>query len=140
MKNLLLVFLLVFFSSCETEKVRIYYESGEIRRSGQTKSGLKVGLWTDYYENGLVKSKVSYNDIGNADGECLLWHPNGELKMKSHCVNGRLDGTIQFWYANGKLKTEGIMKDDKKHGLWLRHDSITNRVDSLPFMMGAPVY
>jgi len=125
MKNLVIIFFLTVLSSCDTEKVEIYYENGQIKTSGQTSSGMKVGLWTDYYEDGLVKSKINYNGLGNADGECFAYHVNGELKMKSHYVNGKLEGKMEFWYSTGKLKTEGSMKNDMKHGLWLRYDSLS---------------
>jgi antitoxin component YwqK of YwqJK toxin-antitoxin module len=131
--NLLLFILIVLMGSCDTDKVDSHYDTGELKTKGQISSGINVGTWTDYYRDGKLKAKISYNKQGEAEGECFSWYPNGQLQMKSHYKRGMLEGSIRFWYSNGQLKTEGLMTDGKKDGQWFRYDSLGGKIDTLVF-------
>lgn len=42
------------------EQVRTFYPSGQIKLSGQKVGGFQNGIWTEWYENGRVKSVTHY--------------------------------------------------------------------------------
>ena len=43
------------------EKISEFYENGNLKFSGQRESGFENGIWTEWHENGHVKSVIYYN-------------------------------------------------------------------------------
>nr|WP_299487203.1 hypothetical protein [uncultured Allomuricauda sp.] len=43
------------------EQILEFYKNGNPRTSGQKESGFENGIWTEWYENGHVKSVIYYN-------------------------------------------------------------------------------
>ncbi|MBI1307197.1 MAG: hypothetical protein GC181_11395 [Bacteroidetes bacterium] len=80
----------------------VFYQNGSIKETGKTpllydsaKSGLKVGLWVEYYPTGEIKSKGNY-DIS-------------KMEHKSeYCYKV---GHWYYFYQNGNIKAEGRYKN-----------------------------
>lgn len=93
------------------------------------------GLYTEYYENGIVKSILTYKN-NQRHGDGYLNHTNGRINIYYNFVNDKFDGkfiiaddkgkitrTLNFkqdilfgiqkeFYANGKLRAEFYMIND----------------------------
>ena len=65
-----------------TGKVYSNYYNGEIKVSGAYVSGIKDGLWTEWYNNGKKMKQERYE-------------------------NGKRNGGWSWWYYNGKIKQQG---------------------------------
>jgi antitoxin component YwqK of YwqJK toxin-antitoxin module len=97
-----------------------YHANGTKKSEGSFNDGKKTGEWTDWYENGEVEAKSSYNDDGNQTGELTFWYENGNVRAKSSFNdNGKLTGEWTVWYENGKIKFKGSYNDDgNQTGEW----------------------
>lgn len=76
------------------KEYRKFYHSNQLAEAGKFKNGLKVGLWKAWFENGTIKSNVSWSD-------------------------GQMDGAFYGYDQNGKLVEYGKYKNGKKHGRWI---------------------
>ena len=74
------------------------------------------GVSADYYENGQLKSKVTYKD-GEEQGLFESYRENGQLEYKNNYKDGETHGLFEWYYENGQLKEKITYKDGEKHGL-----------------------
>ena len=69
----------------------------------------KVGVWTEYFANGTIKSVISYldaDDINRAnikDGISKIWNKQGDLIKEEVYENGELIDTKEYLPLNKKL-------------------------------------
>jgi len=117
--------------------------TGEISGSwnGKFKEGKKEGLFTIYYENGMLHSKEYFKN-GERNGSIEHYNSNGKLLRRGSFKNGVLHGFWEdfdgngtllnvgnydngkndgFWkrfYRNGQLQEKGVYINDKKDGVW----------------------
>ncbi len=121
MKVPLYIFITVLLFGCKSipiEKEHIdkrteidFYETGFIKSIGLIDSNdfskaARIGLWTEFYDNGKLKE-------------------TGEYKNSTYvncCIAGPCDitysykvGEWKYFHENGQLKAQGVYKIDKKH-------------------------
>lgn len=122
--------------------------SGNLAESGTLQSGKKVGNWTEYYPNGLVKTVTSYvngmkeglrvelNNSGQMEKR-MNYHEDllhGEykefkystLKEERFYQDGKLEGTVKIYYDNGKIMEEGAYKNGTRDGVSKWYDQEGN--------------
>lgn len=86
-------------------KKNSYYDDGCIKSTTQFKSDygwdtLKLdGKQLCYHRNGIMSEEIYY-DNGIRVGIGTFWHPNGQIRVKEICENGR--AVEQIFYKNGK--------------------------------------
>ncbi|MPM06157.1 hypothetical protein SDC9_52453 [bioreactor metagenome] len=104
-------------------------------------NGLKQGLWKDFYDNGKLKSEVTYlNDKKN--GYLKKYDSTGTLLSIEKYIN---DEPAQFaeelkeyeirrdYYSSGKVKVEGSYYKNKPDGIRREYDSTGNIVKGYVF-------
>ena len=124
-----------------------WYESGQKKKEGTYKDGIKDGKWIHSTDIGNGKYEVKYTK-GNIDlatftdnlGQTYSGIPvNEELKADGQYLyqeheynfskypeafatikNGELDGLLTRWHENGQKKWEATLKDGKPDGLLTR--------------------
>jgi antitoxin component YwqK of YwqJK toxin-antitoxin module len=64
---------------------------------------------TEFYANGIVKFKGSYNH-GKKHGPCTEFYENGIIKFEGSYGSGRKDGLCKEFDENGQLVFEGVCK------------------------------
>ena len=67
----------------------------------------KVYTVKKYSIKGQLKSDFSFRTYGNQvkyDGNYIVYHDNGRLKIKGAYIRDRLQGELTSWYANGQIK------------------------------------
>jgi antitoxin component YwqK of YwqJK toxin-antitoxin module len=74
------------------------------------------GLWEFYYENGKTRSRGTFSEDGEKNGDWLFYFQDGTLKEKTFYTNGKAQGKSQVWYDNGLLRGEYIYKNDQLNG------------------------
>ena len=80
------------------------------RSEGNYKNGKKEGLWTVWYENGLIKYEMTYKD-GKPNGRCTNFN-NGQKNEEGNLKNGLKEGLWTEWDICGR-KTEKHYKNGK---------------------------
>lgn len=81
------------------------------------KSGLRMGIYRSFYEDGQVFEESMYvNDT--IEGVRKLYHPNGKLMIEEHYTNGLFEGPYRSWYPDGTLESEGQYEGNAMSGVW----------------------
>lgn len=57
----------------------------------------------DYYSNGNIKSKVSFNHENVMDGVSELYYKSGIIESRVNFENGHKGGPCYYYYENGEL-------------------------------------
>ncbi len=86
-----------------------------LKLEGSFANGEKEGLWTTWYPDGSLESKVSFR-FGAEDGEYKEWWPKFEenegdevqMRTQGQFILGKKHGEWKIWHANGLLKSRGI--------------------------------
>jgi len=117
----------------EVERIekKEFYPNGQIKIRGDfyKKTGKKIGIWIEYYENSQIKSIGTYginknwaNSSGNKEGEWKEYHENGQLKRIGNYNNSTEPiGNWTEHYENGNLKSIGSYGNGwyNKSGKWI---------------------
>lgn len=80
----------------------------------------KTGIWTEYYCNNNLKSKITY-DNNRPNGYAIMYHENGKIKEEGLWKNNRWVGDYKLYYENGqvqqafKFNTIGKRAGDQKY-------------------------
>ncbi|UII28071.1 hypothetical protein LVD15_06495 [Fulvivirga maritima] len=129
-------------------KVTIKNEAGNVVEQGDLLNGHKVGNWTAFYTNGVVKSVTGYVDgvmqgmhiemgqrgeiekrcyyhNGQLHGDYVVYNRN-RIKEEKTYENGLLQGVAKSYYDNGTLMEESPYSDGKRDGLSRWYDQEGN--------------
>ncbi len=74
---------------------------------GKYKTGLKTGLWIEYYGDGTIKSQIEYKD-GIPFGKCKMYWGNGVLKME-FTIKTNDSTQVTIYNQNGNLLKEKMV-------------------------------
>lgn len=112
---------------------------------GKYENSRKVGLWTRYYPNGNIQSKINYvngrpkgmyalyykngnaEEVGNWDrnkntGDFKRYHKNGEVMQHFFFAeNGKRNGEQLYYYSNGQVEVSVNMVNGKEDGTLKRY-------------------
>ncbi len=107
-----LLLLISIYSFAQDKVYTEYYDSGKLKISGFTKSGMvQTGEWKKYYENGELNI-IQYFKNGNVEGESKGYYDDGKLKVVSNFKNGILEGKVTSYYKSGQIRYIGYMRDN----------------------------
>ena len=128
-----------FADSPEMEKITINDAQGILAFQGILVNGKKEGAWTEFNNNGSVKSVTPFVH-GKKEGLYLELNSNGQFGKRIAYHNdlrhgeyaeynypnkkeermyrqGKLEGTVKIYYSNGKIMEEGAYKNDTRDGI-----------------------
>ncbi len=95
-----------------------YYETGELKSKGYYKNSSMINQWKFYFENQEIEIIGKYNNKGKKIGEWQWFYPNGELLMLENWRNGELDGEFFEYGEEGDTITAGNYYMDEEDGDW----------------------
>lgn len=104
-----------------------YDENARIIAGGSFIEGLEEGQWT--YLTGDITEKGSYK-TGLKDGVWKQFYPDGVLKFEGGYVQGSPDGKHKLYYETGKIKEEQYYRMGQKDRTWWVFDADGNVVIS----------
>jgi len=133
--------LALFITLNAQEKKTEYYENGSKKSEGivlggsvdanaskseqarQSANITRDGKWTNWYENGSVRSEEYYSK-GTMTGNWKGWYQNGKLESDINFGTG----TAVFYHANGNKHSEGQIKDGMVYtGKWTGYHENGNK-------------
>lgn len=82
---------------------RIYADRAMKKENGDLEF---YGNLFEHYDNGKIKVRTHYNEQGKQEGECIVYHENGQLKIQGQFMNGEAVGNFKFFDEEGNLKDE----------------------------------
>ena len=74
-----------------------------------------------FYEGNLLKAEHKYVN-GKKNGIGIVYHKNGQVKIKANYDGGWQQGLEECFYKTGVLKFYGQYFNDAKHGQWKYYD------------------
>jgi len=119
-------------------------EYGEDQKveEGRYQDGKKIGVWTAWYPNGVMKNRITFEN-GRPFGKAIMYHENGKVAEEGLWKNSRWVGDYKLYYDNGEVQhdfkfnpngkregkqvyyaengqkiIEGEMKEGKEVGTW----------------------
>ena len=79
------------------------YADNQKVEEGVFVSSKKIGLWTEYYCNNGLKSKITYEN-NRPNGYAIMYHENGKIKEEGLWKNNRWVGDYKLYYENGQVQ------------------------------------
>ncbi|MFM7023602.1 MAG: hypothetical protein ACKOXB_11560 [Flavobacteriales bacterium] len=95
-----------------------YNEYGNMDSKGALKKDYRTGRWEFYYPNGDISAIGTYDEYGQLSGTYEEYYHNGTVKSKTTYENGEFNGPYSYYYENGKLQTEGWYINGEHAGEW----------------------
>lgn len=90
--------------------------------------GIFVDEWTNYYEDGSIKSKGNYA-AGLKDGKWTYFFRNGKKEQEGVIKKNVLNGQWTWFYQNGQVKkTEYFNAQGNLEGEQVEYDSLGNEL------------
>lgn len=104
-RNILFILFVMCFSCKENFVPEKTYldESGKIIRER-------------YYPEGSIKSKSTYSMDTVLNGEHILYHKNGKIKLICDYKEGEITGIFKQYYENGTMEAEAVYYEGKREG------------------------
>ena len=96
------------------------YTDDQKVEEGVYAGGKKVGIWTEYFCNNGLKSKITYEN-NRPNGYAIMYHENGKMKEEGLWKNNRWVGDYKLYYENGqvqqafKFNTSGKREGEQKY-------------------------
>ena len=102
------------------QKVITYGKEGKIKTQYTLKAGLKHGIFTKYFTNGVVEERGNYQN-GLKEGQWLVFHYTEKNKQtvkhkEINYVHDKKEGEYTEWHRNGYKLKAVLYKNDKEHG------------------------
>lgn len=92
------------------------YEKGIlVARGRMDDQGRKQGEWEEYYLEGEIKSRGSYQD-DLKHGAWLYFHKNGQVEQKGSYSNGLQEGKWQWFYEDSSILRIESFANGKEEG------------------------
>ncbi|WP_303316396.1 toxin-antitoxin system YwqK family antitoxin [Flavivirga abyssicola] len=88
----------------DSNKRKIYYETGQLRQEGSLINNKPHGECYVYYENGKLYAIQNFNN-GKRNGLWKEYYENGNIKNEYNFESDKLDGLWTTYYEDGKLFT-----------------------------------
>ena len=70
-----------------------------------------VGMYTEYYSNGQLKSKIEMRQVRSGKEE--HYYENGQLKLQGLNFSGVKQGSWKSWYPSGQVKWDAYYSQGK---------------------------
>ncbi|MEW5818312.1 MAG: hypothetical protein AB1798_23355, partial [Spirochaetota bacterium] len=80
-----------------------YYENGNIKSTGIVNGFQFVGLWTWYYDNGVIQKQIDFDSLGGLNGKYVEYYNNGKIKTDAHFNQKALDKDFKEYDEEGKI-------------------------------------
>jgi antitoxin component YwqK of YwqJK toxin-antitoxin module len=67
---------------------------------------LLADVKTEHYDNGMIKSEISYNETGERHGPYKTFFENGVIRTEGTMNQGKADGWQKVYHEDGRLYLE----------------------------------
>jgi len=99
MRILIMAFLSLVFTACETFVNRDYYSNGTLKEEFSVRNGKFNGKYSAFYDSGIPRAKGEFkNDM--MSGVWQYYYPNGKIQSIQEFKNG-ITISIDYWDISG---------------------------------------
>ena len=111
-----------------------FYESGLLKSTSGYVNGLKQGQEVTYDDRGTVEQRATYHQ-GVLEGSYVVYLRN-RIKEKRNYIKGELNGELQKYYPTGGLMESTFYKDGQLDGVASWYDQQGNKTIEYTYEMG----
>ena len=97
-----------------------YYETGELRSSGNFVNDRQHGVWNFFFQNGQ-KEQIGNLNNGVWEGEWKWYFPSGNVFREEIYVRGRPQGLSVQYSDSATIVAKGEYLDGEREGFWIEH-------------------
>ena len=151
---------IVFKKNCEVE----FYDNGQLKFvKNKNEYGKEDGLWTDWYDNGVIREsgvyiegernddwnfsspdgkengKIEYFGGNRVHGHYFIYWDNGNKMVDEFWIKGKKDGKWISWYENGNLEKIKNYCVDKLNGEFIQYSKSGQILQESFFENGKPI-
>lgn len=90
-------------------------------------NGERTGNWKWFNENLNLKESANFKE-GKLHGENRIYHPNGQLSIKTFYKNGELDGEYLYYSQSGALSQKKYFEAGKLTGTYKSYFSVGEEI------------
>ncbi|MBL0329809.1 MAG: hypothetical protein IPP64_10415 [Bacteroidetes bacterium] len=96
-----------------------WFEDGKVRSEEYYNNGIMVGTWKVWYDNGQLESEINFTA-----GTSVHFYKNGQKHSQGGIANGMVNtGRWIGYHENGNKNFEGsYTADGQKDGVWTWYD------------------
>lgn len=110
------------------------YLSGAKRALRHFERDVPVGEWTQWYEDGAVRSHYVHTDRRSP---MTFYGPDGKVSASGDAIGGLRTGPWRFYHPCGALAREGSYANGRRNGEWTQYDEQGAVVGRVVFDAGA---
>lgn len=104
------------------------YANGRLRLVRSVVAGAPTGLWTEWYETGVVRYLAEWHPLGQGEGAWFYFHESGVVRDRSVYRRDLAVGPSEGWHPDGTKAFEGQYVGGRRVGLW-RYWGTDGRID-----------
>lgn len=134
-KLILLLNIILCFSSCESNMRREFYENGKIKKEYSYKNSKLEGYYKEYYESGNLKEKSTF--YNNQKRDSIIYYYDtiiGSIKKIDYIEKSDIRYSKSF-FINGKLSEEKFFDVDKPIFKLKKYDPLNDESEIQEFYM-----
>lgn len=95
------------------------WPSGRLKLLRSVENGRAAGLWSEWYEAGVVRYLAEWHPEGQGEGAWFYFHETGVVSDRTVYRRDTPVGPSEGWHANGRKAFEGTYEDQgRRDGLW----------------------
>ena len=94
------------------------WPNGRLRLLRSVVRGRPAGLWTEWYETGVVRYLAEWDPERSGEGVWYYFHETGLVRDRSVYHGDRAFGPSEGWHANGLKAYEGRYRANERVGRW----------------------
>ncbi len=94
---------------------RRWWPNGTLRAERHWRSGIPVGRWSTWWEDGAPRS---VHEHAPEPSTMTYWHPGGSRSSEGLHLLGSKQGVWTFWDEAGTVRREGRFEDGIETGVW----------------------
>ena len=83
------------------------YKPDQEAEKGSYLDNKKVGIWIEFYCNGNMKDKLTFNN-GRPEGYAIMYHENGKINEEGNWKINKWVGNYKLYYENGQIQHEFV--------------------------------
>jgi len=108
---------------------------GKLVYQGQFKDNVPQGTFTYYFEDGKVRSKLTYSAAGkSATG--INYHPNGKKMAEGEYLETKKNGIWKYYNDKEILSAEEYYERGKPAGIWKTYYDDSKLLEECPYQDG----
>lgn len=102
---------------------KFYYKNGNPHKIFTYNNNVIDGLYTEFYENGVVKQQY-FMSQGSKVGIERLFKEDGSIEQEIHYKNGLKNGPFTIYNESGSILKISNYKDDSLEGVYQQYNEI----------------